>query len=114
MLSSILNNFGAVATLLFGVACLIWPAPIAKAVCFELKGARGRAEFRIGFGGFFAGLVGYALWAQNRAVFAALGFMWLGAAITRLAVLPVDKPAFNRNYLIVLIYELTHAALLLA
>jgi len=108
-----LNLLGVAITLLLGLWSLWRPEPMAKAVGFSLHGRRGRAEFRIGFGGFFIGLAGYALYAQNGGVFVAVGAMWLGAAAVRVLALLLDRPPFNVSYLAVLLFELAMGAMLI-
>ena len=100
-------------TVLFGLWCLLRPRRVASAVSFELRGARGRAEFRIGFGGFMIGIAAYALWAGEPLAFKALGAMWLGGAVARVLVWFADQPVLERSYLGVFVFELTQAALLL-
>lgn len=108
------QNFAAVTSLLFGLLALLRPRRIANAVFFELRGARGRAELRIGFGGFMIGLAGFVLWSQHPMAFAALGFLWLGGAIARILVWFIDQPLLDRSYLLIFFFELAHAALLLS
>lgn len=109
----LLQNLAAVTSLLFGLLALLRPRRIANAVSFELRGARGRAEMRIGFGGFMIGLSAFVLWSQQPMSFAALGFLWLGGALARILVWLVDQPLLDRSYLLIFLFELGHAALLL-
>lgn len=107
------QNFAAVTSLLFGLLALARPRRIANAVSFELRGARGRAELRIGFGGFMIGLAGFVLWSQHPFAFMALGFLWLGGAVARVLVWLIDQPPLDRSYLLIFLFESIHAALLL-
>ena len=109
-----LNLLGVAITLLFGLWSLLRPESAAKAVGFSLHGRRGRAEFRIGFGGFLLGLTGYALYLRNDLVFAALGAMWFGGAAIRVVALFADRPPFNASYLAVFLFELAMGWLLIA
>lgn len=111
---SMLNLAGAAITLAFGLWSLMQPEQVAKSVRFSLNGPRGRAEFRIGFGGFFIGLAGYALYLRNDLVFDAMGAMWLAAAASRLLAWLVDRPTFNANYLAILVFEAAMGVALLA
>jgi hypothetical protein len=113
-LLELVQNAAAVTSLLFGLLALLRPRRIANAVSFELRGARGRAELRIGFGGFMLGLAGFVLWAQHPIAFAALGFLWLGGAISRILVWLVDQPVLDRSYMLIFLFELGHAAALLS
>lgn len=108
------QNAAAVVSLLFGLLALWRPRRIATAVSFELRGARGRAEMRIGFGGFMIGVSAFVLWAQHPIAFAALGFLWLGGAGSRILVWLIDQPLLDRSYLLIFLFELGLAALLLS
>jgi hypothetical protein len=108
-----LNLLGAAITLVLGLWATWRPEPVAKAIGFSLHGRRGRAEFRIGFGGFFLGLAGYAIYLRNESVFMAMGAMWLGAASIRVLALLVDRPPFNVSYVGVLLFELAMGFLLI-
>jgi hypothetical protein len=108
-----LNLLGAAITLVLGFWSIWRPERVAKAVGFSLHGRRGRAEFRIGFGGFFLGLAGYALYVRNDAVFLAMGAMWLGAAAIRVLAMFLDRPEFNVSYLGVFLFELAMGAALI-
>lgn len=107
------QNLAAITSLLFGLLALWRPRRIANTVSFDLRGARGRAELRIGFGGFMIGLAGFVLWSQHPHAFMALGFLWLGGAVSRVLVWLIDQPVLDRSYLLIFVYELAHAALLL-
>lgn len=107
------HYLAAAVTLLFGLWALLRPRRVAAAVSFELRGARGRAEFRIGFGGFMIGIAAYVLWLGQPIAFKALGAMWLGGAVSRVLVWFADQPVIERSYLVVFVFELTQATLLL-
>ncbi len=107
------QNLATVTSLLFGLLALWRPRGMAHSLNFELRGSRGRAEFRIGFGGFMIGLAAYVLWVQHPMAFAALGFLWLGGAIGRVIVWMIDQPVLDRSYMMIFLFELVHAALLL-
>lgn len=108
-----LNLLGAAITLLLGLWAIWHPERVAKTVGASLHGRRGRAEFRIAFGGLFVGLAGYALYLRDENVFMAMGAMWLGAAAVRLLALIVDRPEFNVSYLAVLMFEIAMGAALI-
>lgn len=107
------QNLATVTSLLFGLLALWRPRAMAHSLSFELRGSRGRAEFRIGFGGFMIGLAAYVLWVQHPMAFAALGFLWLGGAAGRVLVWMIDQPVLDRSYMMIFLFELAHAALLL-
>lgn len=110
---SIANNLGAITSLLFGLWALMRPRRVAAALWFELRGSRGRAEFRINFGGLLIGISAFVLWAQQPVIFNALGFLWLGGAAARLLVWFADQPTLDRTYLGFFLFELAHAGLLI-
>ena len=107
------QNLAAASSLLFGLFSLWRPRRLAHLLWFDLRGARGRAELRVGFGGFMIGLSAFVLWSQEPLAFMALGFLWLGGAASRILVWPIDQPLVDRSYLLFFIYEFAHAALLL-
>ncbi len=107
------HNLGALFTFLFGVTSLAIPDRVAKVAFFSLKGARGKAEMRIAFGGFFVALGAFVLYRQSLVLFTALGVAWLGLAITRVAVWFLDKPKWNRSYTFFLLFEAGTATALL-
>jgi len=107
------QNLAAAISLLFGLLAIWRPRGMAQAISFELRGARGRAEFRIGFGGFMIGLAAYVLMSQQPVAFIALGCLWLGGAVSRVLVWFVDQPVLDRSYVLILLFEYTQAALLL-
>lgn len=110
--STLLPNIATILTLLFGLAAIAVPQTIASAVAWTLKGARGSAELRIGIGGLIVGLCAYALYAQNAAIFTALGFMYVGIAATRVLSIALDRPKLNASYIITLIVEIVLAVML--
>lgn len=107
------QNLAAVITLLLGLLALWRPRGMAHSLGMELRGLRGRAEFRIGFGGFMIGGAGYVLWAQHPVAFSVLGFLWLGGALARILAWMIDQPVLERAYLKLFLLELTMATLLL-
>jgi hypothetical protein len=107
------QNLAAIVTLLFGLLALGRPRGVAHSLSMELRGLRGRAEFRIGFGGFMIGAAGFVLWAQHPLAFSVLGFLWLGGAVARILAWMIDQPVLERAYLKLFLFELTMATLLL-
>jgi hypothetical protein len=105
-MAHILNLLGVAITLLIGLWGIVRPESMAKTMGFSLHGRRGRAEFRIGFGGVLLGLTGYALYLRADLVFAAIGAIWFGAAATRVLALFLDRPPFNASYVAVFLFEL--------
>ena len=112
-MANILHLVGAAITLLIGLWGVARPESLAKTMGLSPHGRRGRAEFRIGFGGCFVGLTGYALYLRNAEVFAAVAAVWIGAAAVRVLALFLDRPPFNVSYVAVLLFELAMGWLLL-
>jgi len=110
---SIFNNIGTVITLVFGIAAFLVPKRIARGMFFDLNTPRGIAEFRIGMGGAFVGLTVFALLQQSKVLFLALGWFWLGAAIARVACYFIDKPEFNKGYILFFVAEIVVATMLM-
>jgi hypothetical protein len=110
---TILHALGAAISLLFGVACALFPKRMAAGVFFSLKGSRGVAEFRVGFGGMVIGLAGYVLWKWQPVGFGALGALWLGAAVSRVLTFFKDRPEPAAKYWGILGFELAMAGMLM-
>lgn len=74
------------ATLLnigFGLYSFFQPQVIADNSGYTLKGALGRAETRIAFGGYFIGMGLAALLIREQAAYQVVGAGWLTAGIIR-------------------------------
>lgn len=88
-----------------GLAGVVAPQRVGRALDTDLASPRARAEFRIAYACLAA--VGIdALIAGSAAVFVAVGVLWLGAAGVRLVALVVDRPRADRTYGLYLALEL--------
>lgn len=112
-IEDILNIVGAVSLLGYGIASLLLPHPVAKLIAQGLNTPRGIAEFRVVNGGYFIGLAGFALVANQPIVYAALGVGWLGAAGGRVFAFFVDRPPMEVIYAGLLIFEIAMGVMLL-
>jgi hypothetical protein len=100
-----LNQLCALLWLLSGVGSLVMPRALARLGELELPGVRGLAEVRVNFGGLFIGGGLAALLINQPAAYQTLGIAMLGAAATRALALGLDKPALNRSYMALLLFE---------
>jgi hypothetical protein len=81
-----------------GVAAIAMPEPVLTALDLTATSSRGTTETRVGFGGTFAGVGGYALVSRSPVAQRAVGATWLGAGLTRLATRNVDRPRSDWTY----------------
>ncbi len=86
-MQNIIPNIGAFISLLLGLWAVILPLKVENFVSIKSIGKEGASEVRATYGGFFAGIALYAIFSQNSAAYAALGFGWLSAAIVRFMTL---------------------------
>lgn len=88
---------GALITTGLGLMGLLRPAAAAAFTSIEPKGLLGVSEIRATYGGLFAAMGGYALWAQSPVAFAVLAIAWAGAAAGRLVSVVVDASRSRQN-----------------
>jgi uncharacterized protein DUF4345 len=112
-IQDVLNIIGALSLLGYGIGSLLLPHPVAKLIAQVLTTPRGIAEFRIVNGGYFIGLAGFALIANQPLVYTALGIGWLGAASARVFAYLVDRPPFEPIYVGLLIFEIAAGVMLM-
>lgn len=103
----------------FGLATVWKPELIARGTHVTLMGARGTAEFRVAFGGYFIGMGLALLLLSEPEAAAAIGIAWAGAAVMRgvevVRAFATDTTRiFNRAFFIIWASEIITAALLLA
>lgn len=110
----LLNDAGAIVTLLLGVMGIA--APHRARGFTQLEGPTPSAfgEFRATFGGLFVGLGGVALVLQEEAVFFAVGVGWAATAVGRLLSILLDPGGRDRRNVVAFGFESVIAALLLA
>lgn len=84
MIFDILLAIGVVMNIGFAAFSIYRPHIVAKASHMTLNDARGAAEMRIAFGGFFLGMgVALLMYWGDAEVASAIGLAWLGAALVR-------------------------------
>jgi Domain of unknown function (DUF4345) len=88
-----------------GVAGIVAPQRVGRALETDLAPARARAEFRIAYA-CFAAIGIEAVITGSAAVFLAVGTLWLGAAFIRVVALVVDRPHADGTYWLFLALEL--------
>ena len=104
-------RLSAAALCASGVAAVIAPDSVARALRLSPIDRRGIAETRAGLGGTYAALGAWALVSPSRTARRAVGVTWLGAAATRLASLRVDEPETDATYWAYLAAELVFGTL---
>ncbi len=80
----ILQNIGAIISLVLGFIAIFWPAKTETFVSIKSADKEGNSEIRATYGGFFLGIALFALISQNPTVFSVLGIGWLSASLVRL------------------------------
>jgi hypothetical protein len=108
----LLNNIGAIITMLMGCLGLFFPKKASALTGLSPVTPAGRAEFRgtLGVTFVFLGLV--PLVTQNDITFLTAGLCWLGAAIGRVISIFLDHGNQAKNWIAVG-FECAIAALLL-
>jgi hypothetical protein len=89
-----------------GLAGVLMPDAFGVALDLPPSTGRGRAEVRAGLGATYAALGLWALARRSSDAAAAVGFTWLGAGLTRLATLRVDRPRTDTVFWGSLVLEL--------
>jgi hypothetical protein len=89
-----------------GVAGIVTPVKFLAALDLSATSPRGIAETRLGLGGTYAGLGGWALLSGKPAAHRAVAATWLGAGLVRLATLRVDRPNTDWTFWAYLVGEL--------
>lgn len=92
-----LASIGALTTLALGLMGLLRPSAAAAFTSIEPIGPVGVSEIRATYGGLFAAMGAWALWAQSPAVFGVLAVAWAGAALGRLVSVAVDGSRSGQN-----------------
>jgi hypothetical protein len=87
-----LGRLSSAALMMSGLAGVVMPNRVGKALDLPATTGRGVAETRAGLGGTYAALGGWALVSRDPAVQRAVGVTWLGAAGARLGSLLLDRP----------------------
>ena len=108
----ILRIFVAITLVMFGIAALIAPVALGKAVGLSVN-AKGRAEIRIGWGGLYLAMGAGALWLSSAPVYQLIGLMFGAMALTRTAHILLNRRLIDGAYLGILAYEVVVAVLCL-
>lgn len=109
----ILKIIVGVLSMLFGVIGVARPKAMADFAHFGLADARGVAETRINFGGFFIALGGGVILLNDPEVYILLGLGYAGLAIVRLINAAFERSLLEPVYLATLGFEIVSAIILL-
>ena len=112
-LEQVLNVIACNILILFGVYSLLMPRKVAATAHVTPDDAIGTAEIRISFGGLslMTGLVPYIF--NEPIVYQAVGVIYLGALLTRLVTVAVDRPKLERSFITTGLFELAIGLILL-
>ena len=105
------TRLSAAALCASGIAAVIAPDSVARALRLSPIDRRGIVETRAGLGGTYVALGAWAIVSPSRTARRAVGVTWLGAAATRLAALRIDEPQTDATYWAYLSAELVFGAL---
>lgn len=87
-----------------GIAGILLPRQVGAALDIGLPTGRASAELRVAYGA-FAAIGVWAVIAGESALFAGIGFLWLGAAAVRVIALALDHPRADATYWAILAME---------
>ncbi len=102
----ILNNFSALATLVFGLWAFAKPKAAARLLYLDTYKQYGISEIRSTYGAWMLGMGGFALFCQNDLVFMALGVAYLVTALGRSMSFGIDG-SFNNKTIKFVLFEIT-------
>lgn len=108
----ILKIIIGILSFLFGLLSIIRPKVMADFAHFGLSDARGTAEIRINFGGFYIAVGAGVIILNAPAAWMLLGFGYAGLASIRLINGLVDRTLFDQVYLVTLAFEIVSAIIL--
>lgn len=109
----IINYTGAGVTLAMGLLGLVSPGTAAKITSIRPVGKLGVSEIRATYGGLFAAMGLFALFAGTRPVFQVVGVAWVGAALGRTVSMAIDRNPSGKNAGAVIFEAVVGVALLL-
>lgn len=95
IIRDVLHWVGVGSIVVYAMASAVRPKFVAQILEQELNSGRGTSEFRILHGGFYLGISLFALYINNSLAYQALGWAWIGAAMSRLLAYFPDRPARN-------------------
>jgi hypothetical protein len=93
-----LGRASSAALMLSGLAGVLAPEKVLAALDLRAGSGRGIAETRAGLGGTYAAVGAWALLSRRSGAHTAVGVLWLGAAVARLAALVIDEPETDAAY----------------
>ena len=97
MVLQILKYIGGIATILTGLASLIWPMNVRGFTGLEVNGGRGITEIRTILGALFVGLGAAVLYFNMKETYQVLGITYLVMAVVRTISIIVDKSLVSSN-----------------
>jgi len=109
----ILKIIVGILSALFGVLGILRPKAMADFAHFGLSNARGTAEIRINFGGFFIALGAGVIILNDPEAYILLGLGYAGLALVRLINALVDRSLFTQVYIATLVFEVVSAIILI-
>jgi Domain of unknown function (DUF4345) len=89
-----------------GLAGVLMPDDVGKALELVPETPRGRTEVRAGLGGTYAALGAWSLLSRSPVAKRAVGVTWLGAGLARLGSLSTDRPRTDAAFWAYLAVEL--------
>ena len=111
MFLRVLQVIAALATIVVGVAALIWPSRITGFIGLEPTGPRGITELRAVLGGFFVALGAVPLLMGAPETYQMLGIAYLVVGVVRTISMLLDKSVMSSN-LISIAFELVFGIIL--
>ena len=97
MILQILKYVAAIATIITGLASLLWPTRVLGFTGLDVVGGRGITEVRTILGALFVGLGVAALYFNIPETYKMLGIAYLVMAVVRAISIVVDKSMVSSN-----------------
>ncbi len=97
MILQILKYVAAIATIITGLASLLWPTRVLGFTGLDVVGGRGITEVRTILGALFVGLGVAALYFNIPETYKMLGITYLVMAVVRAISIVVDKSMVSSN-----------------
>jgi len=99
MIRDMFHWVGVGALVVYAIVSAVRPKFVAQILEHRLNSGRGTSEFRILHGGFYLGISLFAVYINNSLTYQALGWAWIGAAVSRLLAYVPDRPTRNISLL---------------